>query len=132
MIFFKSSTDYKTTVAAAEKSLQELEFSYIKNHTDSLTEFEMNSPPYFRIVIEPNRSAKVRNFPMYELTSSKGVLVGIHFGVDDSREEQRMAGNRAKPFVKSLLQNLPTKPWIGMDGIFSHRIESSWKEFTKN
>jgi hypothetical protein len=123
----KASNDYKTLTNFAEQSLTKLGFSFIKNGTELLTEFEINDP-YFRVVIEPSKVPRMHKFPVYSLAASKGSTVEIRFRLNAQDQELKMATEKARHFIQSLIQDLPVKPWVGLGGFFN-REEKKWIDF---
>jgi hypothetical protein len=127
----RASTDYKTLVKAVDESLQALELSFTRNGHETVTEFEIASPAYFRIVIEPNRMPKSQNLLIPTITPPKGSTLDIRFDLDSNEDELKIATEQARSFVNLLVDSLPTKPWIGLGTLASRREEKNWKEFSE-
>lgn len=128
--FLRASTDYKTLVKAADESLRSLGLSFTRNGHETVTEFEISSPAYFRIVIEPSRMPKSQNLLIPTITPPKGSTVDIRFDLDSSEDELLVATKQARSFVSLLADSLPTKPWTGLGTLASRREEKNWKEFS--
>ena len=56
--FLRSSIDYDTMVLQTSECLKKVDVEYVTNGHDSITEFEVTQPVYFRLVLEPNKTAK--------------------------------------------------------------------------
>jgi hypothetical protein len=123
----KASTDYNTLVSASEESLRKMEVEFIKNGHQTLTEFETTGPAYFRIVIEPNKLPKSRNFFIPSISPPKGSTLDIHFQLDGTDEDFSEATQLVKGFIRLLVDSLPAKPWSGLGTFESGREEKKWK-----
>ncbi len=127
--FLKASTDYPTMVRTSEEALKQLCLLFVKNGHQTLTEYEVTRPAYFRIVIEPNKIPKSRNLFMPSISAPKGSTLDVRFGLDSDNEEAHQAAENAKEFLRLLVNSLPSKPWIGLGTLESGREEKRWKSF---
>lgn len=127
-MYLKASTDYRNLVSVTEECLSKLDFEYRRNGTSSLAEFEIVTPAYFRVVIEPNKIPKTRNLLIPSIGSATGSTIEISLGLDPSAEEEVHASEISREFLRSLAESLPIKPWKGLDLRESFREEKRWKE----
>lgn len=115
-------------VQTSEESLRMLKFQFAKNGHKSLVEFEVTSPTYFRIVVEPNKIPKARNFFLPSIESPKGTTIDIRFDLDSDEKDTAIALLYARQFITILAEKLPKKPWSGLDRLDIGREERRWKE----
>ena len=123
----KASTDYSGLVIASENSLKKLGMTFARSGSNVVTEFEITYPAYFRIVIEPNAIPKSRNLLVPSIFPPKGSTISIRFDIDSNTSDVIIAKKSAAKFVQSLIEALPTKPWMGLGLLESSRAEKKWK-----
>jgi hypothetical protein len=116
-------------VKSTEESLQKLQFRFAKNGHSKLAEFEVIFPAYFRVVVEPNNMPKSRPvFLIPGIMPPKGTTVDIRYDLDANDEDISLALDRTREFIQTLVEILPTMPWIGLDRQDRSREEKRWKE----
>ena len=125
-LILRASTSLKTLTATTEKSLRELQYQYSRSGNETLAEFEVSVPAYFRIVLESNQTPRVRGLLIPGGSDPKGTVLEIRFGLDASPAEYSAAQKEARRFVKVLTENLPTPPWSGLGFLGSRGEKSRW------
>ena len=126
--FLRASTDFDTLSRASEIALRKLSFDFICNGHESLTEFEVSLPAYFRVVIEPNKIPRTRALFIPSIEPPLGSTIDIRFDIDSDEEGYLLALQHARMFIHTLLSSLDRKPWEGLKGSEAGREEKRWKE----
>lgn len=126
-VILRASNDYETMVRVAAECLGKMGVLFATNGDAALIEYEKLAPPYFRVVVEPNRVPTARNFPTRSISAPKGSTVEIRFGPDARPEDLAAAGAEARRFLNLLIGELPTKPWAGLGGFLLNNEEKKWK-----
>jgi hypothetical protein len=125
----RSGIDFKLMASFTEQALRRLNFEFLKNGTENLTEFEVTSPRYFRIVIRPDSNYKGRSLFLPILANSKGST--IYFGLDDTQLTSIAEFHSAiAQVVKTLVSTLPNDPWDGLKRDWG-REKRRWKSLLK-
>ena len=128
--FLRSSIDYDTMVLQTSECLKKLDVEYVTNGHDSITEFEVTQPVYFRLVLEPNKIPKVRSFAILQsISAPTGSTLEIRFGLDDEPDQVSLASSNVIRFLRLLIASLPKKPWTGLGLMESGNEEKKWKQW---
>ncbi|MGI0085521.1 MAG: hypothetical protein ACREBQ_10605, partial [Nitrososphaerales archaeon] len=120
--------DLKTLSEKTEGCLGKLQFQFIRNGTTSLVEYEIVKPCYFRIVIEPRKDLSVHNFLLPSISAKKGSTIDVRFDIDSDYESLKGSMERARLFLRSLVESLPEAPWKGLGIRDRGNEERRWKE----
>ena len=127
-IFLKASNEFDVLAGEAEASLRDLNYTYIRNYTKELVEFEVSSPSYFRLVIETRKDPEVHNFILPSISKAKGCTIDIRFDLDSGEEERVHSVEQAARLMRSLVEGLKPKPWEGLRFREAGREKKRWKE----
>jgi hypothetical protein len=123
-----ASADFSTMSETAESCLRDQGLTFIQNRTKDLTEYEIENPAYFRIVIQKRKDADVGNFLMPSIKAAKGSFLDVWFSPDQDDSRNQEATRLAKQFLKSLLSSLPQAPWEGLKFRESMKAKKKWKD----
>lgn len=125
----KTTIDQKTLAEKSEECLNKLHFQFIHNKTSSVSEYEILKPQYFRVVIEGRNEVSVHNIILPSIDKKKGSTIDVRFDIDSDEKTIQASKELAKVFLKSLVQNLPDKPWKGLGFREGGKEEKKWKEW---
>jgi hypothetical protein len=128
LVLLRASNEYGIVVRVSESCLRSLGMDYIRNSSESAVEFEITSPTYFRIVIEPNRVPEVDRLLFRSISSPKGATIEVRYESGADPPICESCKDYSRDFLRALVEALPEKPWTGIDGLLSHREEKKWKE----
>lgn len=123
-----ASADFATLSSNAESCLRSGGLAFILNKTKDLVEFEIEKPAYFRVVIQKRMDADVGNFLMPSIKAARGTFLDVWFSSDQDGEQNRLASDLAKQFLKSLVASLPEPPWAGLKFRESGKAKKKWKD----
>lgn len=127
-MLLKASQSPEEIRSATERSLTTLGYSFIRNGTERLCEYEISSPKYFRIVIESRQDPEVHNFIIPSIRSPTGCTIEIRFGLDASAVEFRNSSLCASNYLQKLSENLSHPPWQGLRQREVGRERRRWKD----
>jgi len=130
-IFLSASTRFDIMVESAQDSIQELQFEYVRSGNNTIAEFEVKAPIYFRVVIEQNPLPDERRLLIPALSRPEGTTLEIRFGIDASEEEQTSGMKYIGRFLRTLVDALPASPWAGIGWWRSRREKKRWNQLMK-
>ncbi|MDE1852669.1 MAG: hypothetical protein KGI38_02850 [Thaumarchaeota archaeon] len=117
--------EYPRLAAGVQDTLEELGMTYLTNHGKAVTEFEVQSPCHFRILVEEHTEESF-GFPFVNRGGSETALE-LHKDLA-TPESDPVLRQHASAFVRGLVAALPDPPWKGF-GIFRGRSEKNrWKD----
>jgi hypothetical protein len=119
--------EYRKLVRQVEKSLKSLGYSFLRNETDLLTEFEVVSPSRFRVVVQKNS----REDYSFGFMRSQKTETSLELRRDlDTRDSDGLVNKNAKAFMEQLTSALPEKPWKGLGLVRSRTERTKWLELS--
>ncbi len=130
-MYLKASQPFEKVIEATEASLASLKIEFLRNESTELVEYEINSPAYFRVVVEPRKDAEVHNFILPSIKRATGTTIELRFGLDSTREELQQASKHATLFLRTLVASLGAPPWEGLRMREAGREKKRWKEALK-
>jgi hypothetical protein len=123
-----TSLGYSKLVRCVEDSLGKLGYAHLKNGTDRVTEFEVERPCHFRVLVEDQT---VERFGMAILRSEKGEsTVEILRSLEASESDDELAPH-VSAFVEQLRRTLPPEPWKGLGLLRSRAEKLRWSELSR-
>jgi hypothetical protein len=126
-VYLRASTEFAELVGTTEAALKKLGLEYTKNGTDKLWEFEIYSPAYFRIVVEPRSDARVHNNPILpSISRAKGSTLEIRAGLDSDEEERAKISAMVKEIGREIVASLDKKPWHDLGFRESGQEKRKW------
>lgn len=123
-----ASTDFAQLSEVAERCLRDEGFAFIQNRTNSVVEFEVQRPVYFRIVVHRRNDADVGNFIMPSIKPAKGTFLDVWFSPDQEESRNREAVVYAKQFLRKVAASVPQPPWDGLKFRESGKAKKKWKD----
>ena len=124
-MLLRASSEFDDLVKAVEGSLDKLGITHIHNGTQNIAEFEIESPNYFRIVIESRSDPVISNNPILpsRITKAKGCNVDVRFDAQEANVDAvRVVGN----VLREAVSILGMKPWSGFGFMESERERRKW------
>ncbi len=129
-VLLRASTEFEDFVKATESSLTKLGIAHTRNRTQNLVEFEIDSPVYFRIVIESRSDPVIHNNPILpSISKAKGSNVDLRFGLDANEEETLEATRAAGSVMREVVSMLGKEPWSDLGYRQSGREKKKWLKF---
>lgn len=119
--------EYRKLVRHVERSLKSLDYSFLRNETDLLTEFEVLSPSYFRVVVQDN-SREDYSFGFMRSHRTE-TLLELRRDLA-TRESDGFVNKNARAFMEHLISTLPEKPWEGLGLVRSRTERAKWLELS--
>lgn len=117
--------EYSKLAARVQGTLERLGMSYLRNQGRTVTEFEVQSPCHFRIVVE-QRSEESFGFPFINRGGSETIL---ELRRDlDRPEPDPVLKQHASAFIRGLVAGLPVSPWKGFGTLRTKSQRRRWEE----
>ena len=130
-MLLRASTEFDDLVGATESSLKKIGIKYLRNRTQNLTEFEIDSPTYFRIVIESRTDPVLHNNPILpsRISKAKGCIIDIRLGSEENGEENLKATmGLVGSIMKEVVSHLTRNPWSEFGFMESERERKKWSK----
>jgi len=119
---------YRKLVRHVEQSLKSLGFSFLRNETRLLTEFEVITPSHFRVVLEDNS----RYDYTFGVIRTHRVETSLELRRDlDAPETDEDLDKNARAFMNHLTSSLPEEPWKGLGLVRSRTERAKWQELSQ-
>jgi hypothetical protein len=123
-----SRIEYHEFVGYVTTAVESLGYEYFKNATDRITEFEIQSPCRFRVLVEDCRGERSA-FGLFRSNRSECAIeiwrmVGAHETDDDLRRH-------VDAFLARLRATIPKEPWAGFGPFRSGSEKARWSELNK-
>lgn len=119
--------EYRKLVRQVEKSLKSLGYSFLRNETSLLTEFEVLFPSCFRVVVQKDS----REDYSFGFIRSQKTETTLELRRDlDAPESDGLVSKNAKAFMEHLTFALPEKPWKGLGLVRSRTERAKWLELS--
>ena len=120
--------EYSKFVGCVRAVLGELGYSYYKNETRTITEFEIQSPCKFRVLVEDCRGERSA-FGLYKSRRDESAIelwrtVGVTVPDDLLRKS-------VDSFLEKLWVNMPREPWEGFGRFRKASEKTRWSELGK-
>jgi hypothetical protein len=123
-----SRIEYHEFVGYVTKALERLEYKYFKNATDRITEFEIQSPCKFRVLVEDCRGERSA-FGLFRSNRSEcAIELWRTVGAQESDDELRQ---RVNAFLAKLIATIPKEPWAGFGPFRSGSEKTRWAGLNK-
>lgn len=123
-----ANVKYATLVACVENSLSTLNYGHLKHTTKLLTEFEVESPCHFRVIVEDAAGEK---YGFALLMSEKNESVIEILPTLGAQESDDVLRQHVASLVGQVRKTLPREPWKGL-GVFRSRSERvKWSELER-
>lgn len=117
--------EYAELVRCVGRCLGDLGYPYLKNQTKTITEFEIESPCRFRVLVENcTREGTGRSLLRSEQNES-AIELWRQIGADEPDDVlKRHVGS----FLEKLTATLPREPWKGFGPFRSRSEKIKWSE----
>ena len=120
-----TSLAYSDLVRCVEDSLVRLEYGHLKNATRRVTEFEVQSPCHFRVLVEDETRERYGFALLRSEKNESSIEILRTLDASESEVERRQS---VATFVNQLRKTLPGEPWKGF-GFFRSKSEKvKWSE----
>jgi len=123
-----TTLEYAKLVRCVEESLDKLGYSHLKNTTKRVTEFEVESPSHFRVLVEDETRER---YGFALLRSEKHESTIEILKTLDSADPEEELKRSVSAFVDLLRQTLPQDPWKGFGPFRSRSEKVKWSELSE-
>jgi hypothetical protein len=124
-----TSLEFAKLVQCVEESLVKLCYHYLKNRTNRITEFEIDSPCHFRVLVEEQREERFGRFTL--LRSEKNESTIEVFRTLGSTDSDDVLKQHLSAFVEQLGKTLPEEPWKGLGPLRSRSERENWSKLSE-
>ncbi|HKT21982.1 MAG TPA: hypothetical protein VJR06_05155 [Nitrososphaerales archaeon] len=118
---------YDDLVNCSDATLKRLGYSFYRNQTQKVLEFEVYEPANFLVRIEDMSGAYRPGGFMGMGGGDSGNSISMIYSGRDAGTKTHFS-----TFVQALLQALPRKPWEGLGMISSRTSKAFWMELSKS
>lgn len=123
-----TTLEYAKLVRYVETSLAKLNYSYLKNQADRITEFEVESPCHFRILVQDETRERFSFALLRSEKNESAIEILRTLGAGDSKEVLK---KHILAFVEQLREALPQEPWKGFGLVRSRSEKVKWSELAE-
>ena len=117
--------EYGELVRCVRRSLGELGYPYLKNETKRNTEFEIESPCRFRVLVENCTREGTSRFLLSSDQNESAIELWRQIGAD---EPDDLLKRHVGSFLQKLSATLPREPWKGFGSFRSRSEKIKWSE----
>jgi hypothetical protein len=116
---------YTKVVRCVKETLETLGYEYLRNGGSRITEFEVQSPSHFRVLIEDETRER---FGFGLLRGSKGEAAVEILRTLDAQDPEGTLRANVSAFVEQLRTKFPQDPWKGFGMLRSRAEKVKWSE----
>ncbi|HUI85589.1 MAG TPA: hypothetical protein VLY21_00340 [Nitrososphaerales archaeon] len=123
-----TSLEYSALVSCVEASLVKLGFGHLKNVTKRVTEFEVESPCHFRVLVEDETRERYGFALLRSEKNESAIEILRTLGATEPEDDLR---RNVSAFVAALREALPQDPWKGFGPFRSRSEKVKWSELSE-
>jgi predicted Fe-S protein YdhL (DUF1289 family) len=117
--------EYAELVKFVRKTLGELGYAYLKNETKRITEFEIESPCRFRVLVEDCTREGTGRLSLGSDKTESAIELWKQIAAD---EPDDVLERHVDSFLRKLMATLPREPWKGFGPFRSRSERVRWSE----
>jgi hypothetical protein len=123
-----ANLEYAKLVRYVDKTIRKLDYRYIRNGTQRVTEFEIEAPCHFRVIVEDQTQER---FGFGILKSEKNESTIEVLPVLDTTDPEELLKNSLSAFIEELRKAMPREPWKGFGPLRSRAEKVKWSELAR-